>query len=387
MESCIFHLKRTFNQQNTSLMNQTMKLLLGFLLIAQGVWGQILQAGFDKAEYLETLKINQKAHIPLDRWETDTIPYPQDYNFVYRSPVVAFDNIWDLWVHKEKSLALVSVQGSIQTEASFLANLYAAMIPAKGELQLDKDFLFKYHLSDNDHAAVHVGWFVAMAYLSKSLEPKIDSCYKAGIKNFILTGHSQGGGITFLLNSYLESLKRDGKLPADIRFKTYCSAGPKPGNLFFAYDYERMTAGGWGFNVVSSVDWVPDVPFTVQTVDDFTAVNPFHGAKAMIKKQKFPKNIALKHVYNQMSKPSKKAQKNYEKYLGKMISQAVKKQLPGFVTPEYYKSNYYVRTGTTIVLYPTEEYFKWYSNDPDNPNIWQHHLPKQYLFLAEKLKN
>lgn len=362
-------------------------LFVSCVLIAQTLLGQILKPGFEKAEYIETLKINYKAHIALDKWkEIKTVPDPQEFKFVYRSPVVAFDNIWDLWIHNEKRVALIAVQGSIQTEASFLANLYAAMVPAKGELQLDKDFLFKYKLSDHPNAAVQVGWFVAMAYLSRTIEAKIDSCYKAGIKDFILTGHSQGGGITFMLNAYLENLKRDNKLPQDIRFKTYCSAGPKPGNLFFAYDYEKMTEGGWAYNAVNTADWVPDVPFSVQTVSDFTSVNPFRGAKAMIKKQKFPANIALKRVYKQLSKPSEKAQRNYEKYLGRMVSRAVKKQIPNFNTPEYFKSNYYVRTGNTIILYADEEYFKLYSNSPDNPNIWQHHLPKQYLFLAEKLK-
>lgn len=365
------------------------KSCLTFLIIAsitQSVFTQGLKPGFDKAEYIETLKINQRAHVPVDQWTGDgMLAEPENYKFVYRSPVVAFDNIWDLWVHKSKPVAMIAVQGSIQTEASFLANLYAAMIPAKGELQLDKNFKFKYNLSNHPNAAVHVGWFVAMAYLSKTIEHKIDSCYKAGIKDFVLTGHSQGGGITFLLNSYLENLKAENKLPQDIRFKTYCSAGPKPGNLFYAYDYENMTRGGWAYNAVNTADWVPDVPFSVQTVADFTAVNPFRGAKAMIKKQKFPKNVALKQVYKKMSKPSEKAQRNYQKYLGKMVSQAVKKQIPDFITPEYYNSNYYVRTGNTIVLYADESYFSIYNNDPENPNIWQHHLPRPYLFLAEKL--
>jgi len=351
------------------------------------LWAQILQPGFDKAEYLETLKINYKTHIALDKWpDAKAVPDPQAFTFVYRSPVVAFDNIWDLWMHKDKPVALIAVQGSIQTEASFLANLYAAMIPAKGSLQLDKDFLFNYTLADHPQAAVQVGWFVAMAYLSKTVKTKIDSCYQKGIKDFILTGHSQGGGITFMLNAYLQHLQRDGQLPRDIHFKTYCSAGPKPGNLFFAYDYEKITEGGWAYNVVNTADWVPDVPFSVQTVDDFTAINPFRNAKAMIQKQKFPANIALRAVYNRLSKPSKKAQQNYEKYLGKMVSKAVKKQMPEFNTPAYYKSNYYVRTGNTIVLYANDAYFKLYNNDPDNTNIWQHHLPQQYLFLAEQLK-
>nr|MBA4168747.1 lipase family protein [Chitinophagaceae bacterium] len=213
----------------------------------------------------------------------------------------------------------------------------------------------------------------------------IDSCYKAGIKDFIVTGHSQGGGIAFLLTAYLYHLQAGNKIPGDIRFKTYCSAGPKPGNLYFAYDYENITRGGWAYNVVNSADWVPDVPFTVQTVDDFTAVNPFRHANAVIKKQRFPKNLILRHVYNQLSRPSKKAQRRYQKYLGKMMSRSVKKQLPGFVIPAYYQSNYYVRAGNTVVLYAGEDYFKLYNNDPGNPNIWEHHLPKPYLFLAEKL--
>ena len=366
--------------------NQSICLFLFCLFSGANTFAQKLKPGFDKKEYIETLKINNKVHIDVAKWKDfRKMEDPQNSRFMYRSPVTGFDNLWDLW-KRDDGVGIIAVRGSVQTGASFLANLYAAMVPAHGTLELNKTTSFNYHLSDNPSAAVHVGWLVALAYISTDVVSKIDSCYKTGVKEFILTGHSQGGGIVFMLNSYLENLKADNKLPSDIRFKTYCSAGPKPGNLHFAYDYERMTYGGWAFNVVNSADWVPDVPFTVQTVDDFTAVNPFHGAKAQIKKMKFPKNVALKHVYNQMSKPSNKARKNYQKYLGKMISKTVKKQLPDFTIPAYYNSNYYVRTGNTIVLYADEEYFKLFSNDPSNPNIWQHHLPKPYLFLTEKLK-
>jgi hypothetical protein len=106
-------------------------IFLACLLIVQIASGQALKPGFDKAEYIETLKINHKAHIALDKWkEIETVPDPAEYKFVYRSPVVAFDNIWDLWIHQTKPVAVISIQGSVQTEASFLANLYAAMIPA-----------------------------------------------------------------------------------------------------------------------------------------------------------------------------------------------------------------------------------------------------------------
>ena len=301
----------------------------------------------------ELLKINQRVHIARDDWgKENKVPAPENYTLTYRSPSMAFDNRWDLWQHKANPVAVIAIRGSIQTEASFLANLYAAMIPAQGEIQLDSDFKFNYQLSEDPAAAIHVGWFVAMAYF----------CYKEGIKDFLVTGHSQGGGITFLLTSYLHSLQKTGKIPADIRFKTYCSAGPKPGNLAFAYSYEHENRD-WAFNVVNPADWVPDVPFTVQTIDDFTEVNPFKGAKAIIKKQKFPKNLALKHIYNKLSKPSKRA------------------QIPDFKIPEYFQSNYYVRTGTMVVLYPDQEYFEEFKEDPAKPNIWLHHLPINYFYL------
>jgi hypothetical protein len=95
-------------------------LLLCVLLISQTLFGQVLQPGFDKAEYIETLKINQKVHIALNKWADPTdVPEPQDYNFLYRSPVVAFDNIWDLWVHKTKPIAMIAVQGSIRHRRVF----------------------------------------------------------------------------------------------------------------------------------------------------------------------------------------------------------------------------------------------------------------------------
>ncbi|HTN16759.1 MAG TPA: hypothetical protein VL092_03695, partial [Chitinophagaceae bacterium] len=194
-----------------------------FVFLCSTGKAQALKPGFDKEEYIETLKINYNAHLELGSWsDTAGIPMPQHYTFNYRSPRGAFDNIWDLWIHRNKRIALIAVQGSIQTQASFLANLYAAMVPATGTLQLDRNSSFSYHLADHPNAAVHAGWLIAMAYLSTSIEHKIDSCYRSGIKEFILTGHSQGGGITFLLTAHLRQLVASGKLPADITFKTYC---------------------------------------------------------------------------------------------------------------------------------------------------------------------
>lgn len=344
-----------------------------------------LQPGFDKQEYIEMLKIAQKQHIDVDKWATvSTVPDPQKYKQVYRSQVMAFENMWDLWLSPD-SMAVISVRGSVLSSVSFLANFYAAMTPATGQLELEKNFKFNYRLSDKPQAAVHVGFLIAMAYLSRDILPKIDSCYKKlGIKDFTITGHSQGGAICYLLTSHLENLRSTNELPQDICFKTYCGAAPKPGNLFYAYSYEKLTSGGWAYNVVNTADWVPEVPFSVQTTDDFTQINPFVGAKKMIREQKFPMNLALRHAYEQMSKPSMKARRNYQKYLGKMVSKMVQKQLPELKIPSYSNSNYYVRTGNTIVLYADEEYNRSFPPNPEQ--IWANHLIQPYLFLVEKLK-
>jgi hypothetical protein len=61
----------------------------------------------------------------------------------------------------------------------------------------------------------------------------------------------------------------------DIKFKTYCSAAPKPGNLYFSYDYEADNQIGWSFTVVNGADWVPELPVSIQSIGDFNKTNPF----------------------------------------------------------------------------------------------------------------
>lgn len=342
-------------------------------------FGQKLKPGFDKAEYIELLKVSARFG---DSAYVSAFPAPQQFRPVYRSAVVGLDNRWDLWTSPQ-SVAVISLRGTTANSVSWLSNFYAAMVPAKGEIQLNENEKFTYELATNAKAAVHVGWLISTAFLSKDILPKLDSSYRAGIKDVLIMGHSQGGAIGFLLTAYLKSLQRQARLPADIRFKTYCSAGPKPGNLYFAYEYEAMTQNGWAYNVVNSADWVPEVPISIQTVNDFNTTNPFVGAPGIIKKQKFPRRIVLKHVYNSLSKPALKAQKNYQKYLGRLASNTVRKNLTGYLPPEYYKSNHYVRTGNTIVLLADSAYYKQYPDSKEK--IFAHHFHPPYLYLANQL--
>ncbi|OYT11294.1 MAG: lipase [Bacteroidetes bacterium 4572_112] len=349
-------------------------------LIPNLAYSQNLNPYFDKEEYKELLYISAKTNTPDSI--VFKIPAPEFHTRIYQSKVMGLDNRWDLWVNNNSPIAVISIRGTTKNAESSLANIYAAMVAAKGELILTKNDTFKYCLSEDNKAAVHTGWLLSMAFLSQDIIPKIDSLYRVGINDFIIMGHSQGGAISYLLTAYLYNLQEQNILSKDIRFKTYCSAAPKPGNLYFAYHYEAMTKNGWAFNIVNSADWVPETPISIQTLDDFNETNLFRNTRSEIKKLKFPKNIVIKNIYNKLDKPTKKAQQSYEKYLGEMTSKYIQKKFPEFIPPEYYKSNNYVRTANTIVLYADEAYYKKY---PSNSNvISMHHNFEPYLFLLEK---
>jgi hypothetical protein len=360
--------------------NMTTKLFLAFLFISIVSFGQQLKPGFDKAEYKELMLIS--ARTTAEPTYFKDFPEPSSFKMIYQSQPIGLDNLWDLWLNN-KNVAVISIRGTTEKPESWLANFYAAMVPARGELKLNDKEVFSYQLASNPKAAVHVGWLLSMAYLSKEIIPKINEQYQKGTKEFLIMGHSQGGAISFLLTSYLYNLQKLNQLPKDIRFKTYCSAGPKPGNLYYAYEYEAMTQGGWAYNVVNAADWVPEMPISIQTLKDFNNVNPFTNAKVLIKKQKFPINLVLKHIYNKLDKPTKKAQENYENYLGNLASKIIKLNIKDFTPPLYYSSNHYVRTGATIVLLPNDEYFKKFPDDPTK--LFPHHFHAQYLLLLEQL--
>src|SRR5690606_12006771 len=197
-------------------------LLIG---VANVALSQQLKPGFQKSEFKELMLIS--ARTTADSAYYHKFPEPTRFKMIYQSQPLGLDNLWDLWVSDDK-VAAVSIRGTTQNSESWLANLYAAMVPAKGMLQLNDTDTFSYHLASDPDAAVHVGWLLGMAYLSKEIVPKIHELYEQGYKDILIVGHSQGGAISFLLTSHLYELQQANTLPKDIRFKTYCGAAPKP---------------------------------------------------------------------------------------------------------------------------------------------------------------
>jgi hypothetical protein len=362
-----------------------MKKVILFLIVLTILFPDIISAqqlkpGFDKSECLTMLEIGARFG---DSAYASKFPEPAGYQMIYRSPVMGMENLWELWVN-DSGNAVISLRGTTAAATSWLENFYSAMVPATGELHLSDSFNFKYELASNSRAAVHIGWLIGTAFLSKDILPRIDSLYNKGVKNFYITGHSQGGALTFLMTSYLYNLQKQKIIPTDIRFKTYSTAAPKVGNLYYAYEYEAMTQFGWAYNVVNSADWVPEGIFSIQTPDDFNNTNPFTNAKELIGKLPFPKNLVLKYFYNRMDGPVRKAEHRFQDCLGNGLETYVKKAVPGFRPPaSYYNSMDYVRVGNIIVLLADADYYKMF---PDNPNtIFVHHFHDAYYYLAKKL--
>lgn len=356
----------------------TFLFILLFYWIVEPVSAQInrLKPGFEKTEFIEMLRV-AAGHV-----DSVTIELPQHCKKIYRSPTVGLDNKWELW-QREDGVAIISIRGTTLDPLGWIENIHAAMVPATGELKLNEKETFSYKLAKNPQAAVHAGWLIGTAYLARDILPKMDSCIQKGTKEFIITGDSQGGAIAFLVTSYLYSQLGD-RLPADLRFKTYCIAAPKPGNLSYAYEYELMTQEGWAFNVVNSADWVPEFPMSVQTTGDFNLTNPFTTITKAIRKQKFFNRVALNYVFRKLDKPSRKAQKRYQKLLGEYMGKIVRKTLPDYQPSSYFQSSYYVRAGQTIVLNADELYYQQFPADPGQ--LFKNHLLKPYLFLGNRLK-
>ncbi len=363
-------------------MKKTIVLLLILIRITLA-GAQPLQPGFDIDEYIEMLKIMKKQ---FPGFTKKKFPEPQFSQLLYASPETDLKNQWNLWLYKS-SIAVISIRGTTPNMPSWAENFYTAMVPASGMVRLNDSTTVKYRLASDSLAAVHAGWLVGMTSIAPDVEKHLKRLHDSlHIANVIVTGHSQGGAISYLLTAYLRYRMKDGQLPS-FRMKTYCSAAPKPGNVYFAYDYELIT-GNMAFNVVNTADWVPQVPLSVETIDDLNPINPFVVATVGLSNLKFPKNLILKHVFNKVKKSADKTRDYYLYYFGKKMYPIIASYTPQLKEPAYYPSMDYVRGGNTIVFRPGKNYLKErpYTAKDISKNIFRHHFFSAYLMLAEAYK-
>lgn len=352
-------------------------LVLSFLLVNSMSAQSRLKPGFDAQEYADLLSLAfHSSSIP----DSAARALREDpYQMVYRSPEVGLRNRWTFYKRSD-GIGVINLRGTVNHTASWIANFYAAMVPATGRLDINDSVTVNYQFAKDPKAMVHVGWALGICHMAPGIIEKINA---SGLKDFLVFGHSQGGALAFLLRSFLEYEKQNGRIPADITLKTYCSAAPKPGNMYYAYDFDFITRGGWSFNVVNAADWVPETPFSIQTIKDFNPTNPLIHTRDALRKQKWLIRVAGVMIYNKLERAPRKAQRKYRKYLGKLIyKKGVKKVLPQFKEPGYAEGNNYMRAGTPIILLPDDAYRQQFPES--DKQYFIHHSFKSYYYLLRK---
>jgi hypothetical protein len=345
---------------------------------------QTLKPGFSASELLEVMYVSARTG-GNEEYVNDSlhpIPEPKDYVMIYRSDEVGFDNLWELWINHSEDVGIITVRGSTAASESWLANFFAAMLPPKGNIVLSSKDTIEYYFANNSKAMVHAGWTISTAFLLNDMLPVLDSAYRSGLKEYIVTGHSQGGAISYLLTSQFRNMQAINTFPKDVVFKTYSTAAPKVANLYFAYEYERAEYLDWAFNVINPLDWVPEMPLAVQTVYDFNPINPFDAVGDVIGRTKPPQRIALRHVYRKLKRHPKRTMHYYRKYLGEKLKPTVDNHIQEIEFPDFVESMNYVRSGESVILTPTGAYHKSFPHNPEN--IFVHHSHHAYIMLIEE---
>lgn len=300
------------------------------------------------------------------------------YAIYHRTPSVGLDNRADIWIRRD-SVVVITLRGTTADKGSILQDFYCAMVPAKGVVKTAEERSFNYVLASDERATVHAGFLIGFAYLGEYLEPKIKQLYANGYRNFIIGGHSQGGALCYYFSAWLMQMKKQSIYP-DMLVKTYASAAPKMGNMYFAYDYDNANLSQWSFSIVNTADPVPEMPFTTQQVDiDMNEPNPIFNLMKRFDELPLFKRIVVKRAFNKMKNRAKKSSDAYQKYLGNYVGKFIHDILPDMQLPDAVGSTYFVRPGVPIILAVNEEYWENYK---DGPNYF-HHGIEPYRFLLK----
>lgn len=337
-----------------------------------------LQPGFDAQECDDLLQLNMAF---LDTTTGNAfVDFHPRYTFAYRSPSMGLDNVWDLWIRDDSTVTLL-LRGTTADPKSILADFYCAMVPAAGDVTISADETLHYQLATDSRAAVHAGFLIGFAYLANDIAPKLDSLYQKGYHQYLIAGHSQGGALCYFVSAWLLHLKKSGQYP-QLHVKTYASAAPKVGNMYFAYDYDNTTHAEWAFSIVNAADAVPEMPFTTQQVDvDMNEPNPILNLMKRFDDLPLLKRMVLKRAFKRMIKHSSQSAKAYQRYLGKYPGDMIQSMLPELELPQTVNTTYFTRPGVPISLLTNEAYLDYFKIN-DGP--YYHHGIMPYRFLLRQ---
>jgi hypothetical protein len=225
-------------------------------------------SGFNLAEALDLVALSAIV-------EGEVPPPPAGWDLIFDSPVIGqFTEKWQLWQNASGSYAIV-LRGTVLDAGSILEDLLSFLVPASGRVTVGH-IQVDYSFAASSGASVHFGFALGTLLLLK--DPKEGILVQLASKvppgsPIYITGHSQGAAMATLLRSYFAYASDAPN--KNYSYKTYVYAQPKPGNDHYADDFEsRFCNSGFAFRVTNSLDWVPQVPFTLEFPGDINTPNP-----------------------------------------------------------------------------------------------------------------
>jgi hypothetical protein len=189
-----------------------------------------------------------------------------------------YDNAWKLYRKTNSDIYVIAIRGTIDTRPSIIDDVIATSIAAKVRLPIDQYHNLSFTLAETPQAETHLGWTYAMAELMFNADFGILRALHSGLvpkgSRILITGHSQGAAIATLVHAFLHYAIGDpddkfGLRDSGYTLKSYVFAQPKPGNWQFAMDFSRIAASrGTAFVINNNKDWVPQVPLSIEFVDE-----------------------------------------------------------------------------------------------------------------------
>lgn len=232
-------------------------LIISFFLPAIGMSQVYFKPAFDAGEARDMIRLCNSFTF-LDLYGSDAAILPEGYKKIYTSPVIGMDNMFQVYIKDQTGV--LCFRGSTEKKSSWMENLYAAMIPVQGTIEVQGE-KFEYAFGKDTASNVHSGYALSMSYLHKQIIEQIKQLNSKGIYHIFITGHSQGGALAIMTRSYLE-FNRTG-LSTKNQYKVYTFAQPMCGNAAFAREYNRnFSEKNRSYSMINPEDMVPTMPLS-----------------------------------------------------------------------------------------------------------------------------
>jgi len=302
-----------------------------------------LQRGFEPQEAKEMIALcNSYSYLEL--YNDDRAIIPKGYSKIYSSPVKGMDNKFQ--VYTKGSIGVINFRGSTAKKSSWMENLHSALIPVDDTIKIQEKIFF-YKFGEDTASGVHCGFALGLAYLHEELIEQINALNKNGIKNIILTGHSQGGAIALLTRAYLE-YSTNGILSKENKYKVYTFGQPMIGNIEFVREYNtKFCSNEMSFSMINSADVVPKMPLSY---NDSTFLRD-NLIDLLSKEKEFDRNQMLKDGL--MILFEKKLNAMAEKF-GQSVNKQIERELGNIELPNPKNEINYSQICNIIMLPPPD---------------------------------